>query len=571
MGDEPVLLPVRMLNEFTYCPRLFYLEFVDGLFAESEDTVAGSVEHAAVDRPMVRPPRSRRRTSATDPSAPEPLEGQTTRVAVSDPGLGITGRLDVVDHDDGVHYPLEFKHGRPPDIGRTSPERVGPSGAWLTDEIQVCAQGLLLEANGWSSPRGRLVYRETQQQVVVDFTEELRRRTLQTIDAARALTAPDAEIPPPLVEDPRCVRCSLAPICLPDETHRLREDADRPGAPLRRIVPADDARTVLWVNTQGASLGRSGGTLVLRDHGAVVAETPMGQISQVSLFGNVQVTTQALQSLLAEGVPVAYFSMGGYFYGLAHGLPTKNVEWRRQQYLRFHHPETCLALAREVVVAKLRNQRTMLRRNHPGLPATVGESLRELTVAADRTTTLDTLLGVEGAGARLYYEHFAGMLKTEDRAFVFEDRNRRPPRDPVNALLSLAYSVLAKDLTIAIYATGLDPMFGFYHQPRFGRPALALDLMEEFRPILADSVVITLLNNGVLAERDFIRSGLGCNLTDRGRALFFKAYEHRKHQEVVHPLFGYRLTYGRMLELQARLLGRVLTGEIPRYHPIVTR
>lgn len=581
MGDEPLLLPLRMLNEWTYCPRLFYLEFVDGLWEESVDTVAGAVEHAATDTPPVR--RSRQARRGAPAQAPEPFEGHTLHVALSDPGLGITGRLDVLEHDDGVHYPLEYKHGSPPQIGRASPERIGPSGGWLTDEIQVCAQGLLLEANGWASPRGRLFYRETQEQVVVDFTDDLRRRTVQVIAAARALTLPVARIPPPLIEDPRCVRCSLAPVCLPEETHHLAaldeapqgvaEGEERPSeaATLRRIIPAADERGVMWVNTQGATLGRSGGVLVVRTRDGVVGETPMGQVRQLSVFGNVQITTQAVQSLLREGIPVAYFSMGGAFYGLAHGLPTKNVEWRRQQYLRFHHPETCLALARAVVVGKLRNQRTMLRRNHRRVPADAVDALRDLADAAETAPTLDALLGLEGSGARLYYEHFPGMLKAQGEGFSFTERNRRPPRDPVNALLSLAYAVLAKDLTVAVYATGLDPMFGFYHQPRFGRPALALDLMEEFRPLVADSVVLSLLNNGVLGPDDFIRSTLGCNLTDHARSLFFQAYEHRKQQLVTHPLFGYRLSYGRLPELQARLLGRVLTGEISRYHPMVTR
>jgi len=572
LSDDQVLIPVRMVNEYTYCPRLFHLEFVDGLFEESSDTVAGTVEHAAVDKPPARKRRGGPRPG--EPSEQQdPFEGKTNRVALSDPHLGITGRLDVLEHADGVHYPVEYKHGSPPDPARTSPDRVGPSGAWLTDEIQLCAQGLLLEANGLPSPRGRVFYRESREQIVVDFTEELQRRTRQTIAAARDLTLPGAAIPPPLVEDPRCVRCSLAPICLPEETRALATEGDgasEHGA-LRRIVPAADERGVLWVNTQGATVSRSGGVVVIRTRDGVLGETPMGQIRQLSVFGNIQVTTQTLQALLADGIPVAYFSLGGHFYGLTHGLPTKNVEWRRQQYLRFHHPETCLALARDIVVGKLQNQRTMLRRNHPRLPETIAAAMKELATAAAGATSMETLLGIEGAGARYYYQHFAGMLKTEEPLFAFGERNRRPPRDPVNALLSLAYAVLAKDLTVAVYATGLDPMFGFYHQPRFGRPSLALDLMEEFRPIIGDSVVLSLLNNGVLQPGDFIRSSLGCNLTDHGRASFFGAYEHRKQQMVTHPLFGYRLTYGRMLEMQARLLGRVLTGEIPRYHPIVTR
>lgn len=261
-----------------------------------------------------------------------------------------------------------------------------------------------------------------------------------------------------------------------------------------------------------------------------------------------------------------------YFYGIAQGLPSRNVEWRRQQYLRFHNPELALGLARRVVAGKIQNQRTLLMRNHPRLPPGVSNRLRELVDAAGAAATQEELLGIEGAAAALYFGHFAEMLRTEvAQAFDFTRRNRRPPRDPVNALLSLAYAMLAKDLTVACYAAGLDPMFGFYHRPRFGRPALALDLMEEFRPLVADSVVLTLINNQMLGPDDFIQTRTACNLSEKGRATFFAAYERRKQQMVTHPLFGYRISYGRLLEVQARLLGRFLTGEVPEYRPFVTR
>lgn len=558
-------IPVRMLNQFAYCPRLFYIEFVDGLFEDSVDTVSGTVEHAQMDR---APRRRRGPAAATGDEAA--LAARTMRVSLADTATGLTGRLDVLEAADGVHYPVEYKHGAPPEAGRDYPGRLGPSGAWLNDEAQVCAQGMLLEANGMDSPRGVLFYRQTREQVTVDFTPQLRRVTLDLLERARALTRADAVTPPPLVDDPRCTRCSLAPVCLPQETHMLAQGGELQ-QPLRRIVPGDDALGVLYANTQGATVGRDGDVLVIRNREGKIGEMPIGQIRQVSVFGNIQVTTQALQTLFREGIPVAFFSVGGSFHGLAQGLPTKNVEWRRQQYLRFHRPETVLDLARAIVAGKIRNQRTVLRRNHPRLPGAVAERMRDLAAAALEAESLTSLLGIEGAGAQAYYAHFEGMLKGAATAFHFTERNRRPPRDPVNALLSLAYAILAKDLTVAIYATGLDPMFGFYHQPRFGRPALALDLMEEFRPLVADSVALTLLNNGVLGPGDFITTRLGCNLTESGRARFFDAYERRKHEHVTHPLFGYRMSYGRMLELQARLLGRHLVGEIPGYHPIVTR
>jgi CRISPR-associated protein Cas1 len=197
---------------------------------------------------------------------------------------------------------------------------------------------------------------------------------------------------------------------------------------------------------------------------------------------------------------------------------------------------------------------------------------------------LEQLLGLEGNAARIYFELFPGMLKVGDPnedptrsaspvdfPFDFTHRNRRPPRDPVNALLSLAYSVLAKDLTIVCHAVGFDPFLGYYHQPRFGRAPLALDLMEPFRPLIADSVVLSAINTRMVTPRDFIRTGQAVALRPDGRKAFFRAYEQRMDTLVTHPIFGYRLNYRRLLEIQTRLLARVVTGEMSDYPVYVTR
>lgn len=193
---------------------------------------------------------------------------------------------------------------------------------------------------------------------------------------------------------------------------------------------------------------------------------------------------------------------------------------------------------------------------------------------AGKAESLDQLLGVEGLAARRYFEYFDGMLKLADPLFPefdFNGRNRRPPRDPINALLSLAYAMLAREWTVVIQSVGLDPYLGFYHQPRYGRPALALDLMEEFRPIIGDSAVITAINNGEVTIKDFIKELGAVSLTPEGRSRFIQTYERRMSSEIAHPVFGYRISYRRVFEVQARLLGRYLTGEIPEYPAFVTR
>jgi len=182
-------------------------------------------------------------------------------------------------------------------------------------------------------------------------------------------------------------------------------------------------------------------------------------------------------------------------------------------------------------------------------------------------------LGLEGTAARIYFARFADLLAAgaEQPSFAFEKRHRRPPTDPVNALLSFFYALLIKDVTVAALAAGLDPYVGFYHRPRFGRPALALDLAEEFRSLIADSTVLTVINNGELAEGDFVARAGAVSLTQSGRRKAVGAYERRMRTELRHPIFRYKASYRRTLELQARLLSAVLVGDIAEYRPLTTR
>jgi len=297
----------------------------------------------------------------------------------------------------------------------------------------------------------------------------------------------------------------------------------------------------------------------------------------VNLMGNVQISTQAVQALCEAEVPVCYFSMGGWFYGITMGLNQKNVFLRRSQFRLSEEESFARSIARRLVAGKIRNQRTLLQRNHVEPDRQTLAALKEMAERAEEGRSLEELLGIEGNAARLYFGDFAGMIKPDedvepgDLRFDVTGRNRRPPRDPVNALLSLGYSLLAKDLTVASYAVGFDPYVGFYHQPRFGRPALALDVMEPFRPLVVDSAVLTAINTGMVTARDFVRVGGSVALTASGRKGFFRAYELRMDTLVTHPLFDYRVSYRRMLEIQARLLARVLQGEIGEYPVFTTR
>jgi CRISPR-associated protein Cas1 len=252
------------------------------------------------------------------------------------------------------------------------------------------------------------------------------------------------------------------------------------------------------------------------------------------------------------------------------GLVHKNVELRIAQFRTAAEASQSLALARELVVGKIKNCRTLLRRHSDEDGAAVVAQLADLAQKAGQATSAASLLGLEGTAAREYFAGFARLLKG-DQAFSIDGRNRRPPRDPVNALLSFVYALLVKELTLVLHAIGFDPMLGFYHQPRYGRPSLALDLAEPFRPLIADSVVLTLVNNGEVAPADFIRRAGAVALTDAGRRAVIAAFERRMDTLVTHPIFGYQISYRRLLEVQSRLLARTVLGELPQYPNFCTR
>jgi CRISPR-associated protein Cas1 len=554
--DIPPFLPARMLNEFAYCPRLAYLEWVQGEFADSADTVEGRVRHRNVDR-------ERQRGRPAEGGEKPPAAIHERSVWLGSERLGLSAKIDLVEGDGRRVLPVDYKRGKRPHV---------PRGAYEPELVQLCAQGLLLREHGHECDEGVLYFAASRERVQVRFDDALVARTLELATAMRE-TAIRGTIPPPLIDSPKCPRCSLVGICLPDEVRFLGAGNGTPATP-RPLVPARDDALPLHVQHPGARVRKDGEVLQIVDHEQVLSEARLAEVSQVVLFGGVHVTTPVVQELCQRGIPLCYLSSGGWFYGITHGMPHKNVELRRRQYAAAVEPERALALARRFVQAKILNCRTLVRRNHPEPPEEVLRALKDDARRAARAGGMDGLLGVEGTAAARYFRAFAGMLggsEADLRVFDFAQRNRRPPRDPVNALLSLAYAMLAREWTVVLHTVGFDPYQGFYHQPRYGRPALALDLMEEFRPLIADSLVLTVVNGGELRREHFVH-GLGSvALSASGRRRFLEAYERRMSQEIIHPVFGYRLSYRRVLEVQARLLGRHLGGEIAEYPSFTTR
>jgi len=466
----------------------------------------------------------------------------------------------VLEGESGEVRPVEVKRGHPPDI----PER-----AWEPERVQLCVQGLLLRDAGYSCSSGVLYFAGARRRVEVVLDNQLVGRTLELLEEARSVAA-RGEVPTPLLDSPKCPRCSLVGICLPDEVNTLTE---RQQLPPRRMIAKDRDARPLYVQEQGARVGVSKGRALVRKGDEELVSRRLLDVSQLCLFGNVQVTTQALRQLFAREIPVCFFSYGGWFSGMAEGLPSKNVDLRRRQVAIAG--QGGLELARRFVAGKITNGRTLLRRNAREDISEAVAQLHELQREAQEAVSIASLLGIEGAAARTYFQAFPRMFRptaeTVDESFDFEGRNRRPPRDPVNALLSFVYALLVKDLTATAFSVGFDPYLGFYHRPRFGRPALALDLAEEFRHLVGDSVVLQVINNGEVKRSDFLVRAGGVALTKEGRKAVLAAYERRLEVELTHPWFGYKATYRRLMELQARILAAYVLGEVPEYAALVTR
>jgi CRISPR-associated protein Cas1 len=564
---EPDLIPVRMLNEYVYCPRLAYLEWVQGEFEDNADTVEGRFRHRRVDAPSGKLPSpgedgSDATASGTEEGTTESRTLHARSVTLSSASLGLIAKMDLVETDGQRATPVDYKRGSAPDI---------PAGAWEPERVQVCAQGLILRDNGFACNGGVIYFTASKTRVEVAFDEELVERTRDAIQDLRRVAA-GGTIPPPLVDSPKCPRCSLVGICLPDEVNLLSGRPDAHSDVVRSMAAAKDEGLPLYVGEQGAHVGLRGDTLEIRVQGKPVASMRRMEVSQVNVVGNVQVSAQAIRDLAGRNVPICHFSYGGWFSAITSGMVHKNVELRRRQFAVAEDPDRCLQLAKSFVEGKIRNTRTLLRRNHPSPPVPALRELARLGKQARGCASEESLLGVEGAAARMYFAHLQGMLKEGPTAsFDFKSRNRRPPKDPVNAMLSFVYALLVKDLTVAVLAVGFDPLLGFYHKPRYGRPSLALDLAEEFRPLIGDSTVLTALNGGEVREADFVSSAGAVAMTPRCRRQVIAAYERRMDTLVTHPVFGYPISYRKVLYIQARLLARFLAGEIQRYPAFCTR
>jgi CRISP-associated protein Cas1 len=544
--DVPTLR-VSALHALAYCPRLFYLEEVEELYTQDAAVFAGRRLHVELEK--------------QEDEDWEELFLESTE-------LGLRGKVDALRTRDGQVIPYEHKRGR------CHRDADGQPQAWESDRLQVLCYAYLIEmALQVTIQEGRIRYHAENVLVHVPLNDTGRAEVREAIAQARELRQSPCR-PPVATNERLCTRCSLAPVCLPEEA-RLAHD--REWQPVR-LFPEDDEREVLHILEPGTSVGRTGEQLKISRRDQPVEKIPARQVGQVVLHSFSQISTQALHFCADQDIGVHFVSGGGRYLG-SFDSRQGSIQRRIRQYQALTNPETCLDLARKLVACRAQGQRKFLMRGQRG-QETVPEGLtaaitqmKILLKQLSQASSLASLLGLEGNLAALYFGALPHLFSDSvDAKLRFDGRNRRPPRDRCNALLGFGYALLLKDVMNAILAVGLEPALGFYHQPRSQAAPLALDLIEIFRVPLVDMPVLASINRGQWqVQEDFEVRGQQVWLTDSGRRRFVEIYERRKQETWKHPVTQYSLTYRRLIELEVRLLEKEWSGEGGLFAQLIIR
>ena len=535
-SHEPSLRIIA-LHDLGYCHRLFYLTEVEGLQAPNAAIYAGRELHASL-------------------AADE--DGERTQLELADPSLGLVGKVDAIRQRDGALIPYEHKRGK----ARREDKR---PEAWPSDRLQVVAYAVLIEsATGQAIPEGRVRYHADNVTVRVPIDAEARSSLSEAVATARRLRQSDER--PPVAENERlCARCSLAPVCLPEETRQSEDPSREP----TRLFPPDRDGASLHVVTPGARVGRSGETLVVTPpDGEPPTKHAIREIDSLLLHGQAQATTQALALCAERDIPVHWITTSGH-HTASLTATAGQVRRRLRQYRALAEESTCLRLARALTHAKVEGQHRYLLRASRGdasardamLPDLV--PIRSAMAQIERADDRDSLRGLEGSAAVGYFRGLAKLLAPsvpEDLRYA--TRNRRPPVDRFNALLGFGYGLLHTAVMRAVLASGLEPALGFFHTPRSSAYPLVLDLMELFRVSLWDMVLIGSMNRGQWdPTADFAVTKAKVWLSDAGKKKAIGLFESRLDETWKHPVLGYSLSYARALELEARLLEKEWSGE----------
>jgi len=549
--DAPAIqqdtIRVSALHALVYCPRLFYLEEVEELYTQDAAVFAGRRLHVELEKQE---------------------EEEWEELFLESAELGLRGRVDALRTRDGQTIPYEHKRGRSHRGDNNQPQ------AWESDLLQILAYACLMEsALGIPVPEGRIRYHADNVLVHVALDDAGRGAVREAVQEARSLRA--SAYRPPVTDNERlCARCSLAPVCLPEEA-RLAHD--REWQPIR-LFPKDDERQVIHVLEPGTCVGRTGEQLKITRRDQPVEKVPARQVGQVVLHSFSQISTQAMHFCASQEIGVHFISGGGRYLG-SFDARQGSIQRRIRQYAALSNPETCLELARKLVICRGQGQRKFLMRGQRGrgeVPAKLQQAIIQMKAVLKqipRVNSLESLLGLEGNLAALYFGALPFLVSAEVAPELhFTGRSRRPPKDRFNALLSFGYALLLKDVMNGILTVGLEPALGFYHQPRSQAAPLALDLMEIFRVPLVDLPIMGSINRGQWdVQTDFEVRGGQVWLSDTGRQKLIEVYERRKEESWKHPATGYSLTYRRLLELEVRLLEKEWSGEGGLFAQLVLR
>jgi CRISPR-associated protein Cas1 len=471
LDSHAPLLRVESLHAWAYCRRLFYLQEIERLEVPHERVYAGRQLHAALE-------------------ADE--EGESVSLELTSESLGLTGKVDCVRRRDGAHVPYEHKRGKPARGADNAP------APWPSDRLQLVAYAVLLEeAFGQPIPEGRVRYHAANVTVRVPIDAPARADLTAAVADARQLRE-TVERPPITDNDRLCTHCSLAPVCLPEEVRHDREPERDPV----RLFPPDRDGTTLHVVSQGAAVGVSADTIVIRPRDGPETKHPVRGVETVLLHGFAQISTQAIRKCVEHGVGVHWLSTAGHH--TASLTPTAGqVQRRVRQYRALADEGTCVRLARQLALAKVEGQYRYLLRASRGDDEARGDVraaldgikplLGELAAAATR----DRVRGLVGAAAVHYFDGLRQLLGPQVADELHSSaRSRRPPLDRFNAMLGYGYGLLHTAVMRAVLASGLEPALGILHTPRSAAYPLVLDLMELFRVTLVDMPLIGSLNRG---------------------------------------------------------------------------
>lgn len=532
MTDENYL-PISLVAHTAFCERRLWLE-VNGEKSDLSQMQAGFSAHKMVDNPA---------SSRAGKCTSVPLRSETLRI------IGKADELDLISEDEVII--VDYK-ATP--VRRTA--QVTPA-----NRLQLMLQKLCLEESGKTVIGQQIYFTDHHRRVEVELTREDREIALKAVGRTHEIVESRTS-PPPLINDERCAKCSHFSICLPDES-QLRTVK-------RRIHVADPDGQVLHLTVQGSRASIRSGRVEVKKGDETLGSIPMSKINGLVVHGNIDISSALNRSLFWNNIPIVFCSSTGRVYGFSRSADSPNGLSRVRQHVVSANGS--LPIARAIIHAKIHNQATVLRRN--GNSPSAVANLRSIEKRVFEAGSIPELFGIEGEAASVYFDAIGTVFKShrmETLGWSWSHRAGRSATDPVNVLLNYSYGLLRVECIRAILSCGLDPHAGFLHSSNRNKPALALDLMEEFRAPIADSVVMSLINRGEIRDSDFSFVGGAARLRDSGRKALISGFERRIQTSIRHPIFGYEATWRRTIEIQARLILGVLDGSVEKYEGVKVR